>query len=105
MQLNVDPIIIKKTMFKDSYSKTEQKAFHPNCSAEMLDYLNTEKYVATEEEITQFLQGDSERILRFQDGFFEAKQYKTMRKQLLADFVEQTHALDELTANIFENAS
>lgn len=108
----LNPIIITKTISVDGFfDEREEEIFDENDFKGMKDYINEEDLDDyTEDEIMNFLQGDTDKSLEFDLhddpeelwGYFTATRYKTARQQLLEEYVRKTHELDDLAAKILE---
>ena len=108
----LNPIIITKTVSVDGFfDEREQAIFDENDFKGMKAYLNQEDLDDyTEDEIMNFLQGDTDETLEFDLhddpeevwGYFTATRYKTVRQKLLDEYVRKTHELDDFAAKILE---
>lgn len=108
----LNPIIITKTVSVDGFfDEREREIFDENDFIGMKAYLNQadlDDY--TEDEIMNFLKGDTGETLEFDLhddpeevwGYFTATRYKTVRQQLLDEYINKTHELDDFAAKILE---
>lgn len=108
----LNPIIITKTVSVDGFfDEREREIFDENDFIGMKAYLNQadlDDY--TEDEIMNFLKGDTGETLEFDLhddpeevwGYFTATRYKTVRQQLLDEYVRKTHELDDFAAKVLE---
>lgn len=108
----LNPIIITKTVSVDGFfDEREEEIFDENDFKGMKAYINQEDLDDyTEDEIMNFLQGDTDKTLEFELhddpeevwGYFTATRYKTLRQQLLNEYINKTHELDDFAAKILE---
>ena len=109
----LNPIIITKIVSVDGFfDERDREIFDENDFVGMKAYLNQEDLDDdyTEDEIMNFLQGDTGETLEFDLyddpeevwGYFTATRYKTVRQQLLDEYINKTHDLDDSAEKILE---